>query len=121
VVSTVGGNSMVFAVGGGLAEEEDGLVTLGSKGGIGGDFAKAEDGEGCLGTMIFSIRRMSSSLEAMEVWAAVVEVWIAASLVMAASRRSTQAVESSVSAIEEWQVGPIVSGGSLKFETKDNL
>ena len=102
MVSTVGGGSMVFAVCGGLAEEEDGLVTLGSKGDIGGDFAKAEDGEGCLGTMVFSIRRMSSSLEAMEVWAAVVEVWIAASLVMAASRRSTQAVESSVSAIEEW-------------------
>ena len=121
VVSTVGGGSMVFAVGGGLAEEEDGLVTLGSKGGIGGDFAKAEDGEGCLGTMVFSIRRMSSSLEAMEVWAAVVEVWIAASLAMTALRRSTQAVESSVSAIEEWQVRPIVSGGSLKFETKGSL
>ena len=48
VVSTVGGGSMVFAVCGGLAEEEDGLVTLGSKGDIGGDFAKAGDGEGCL-------------------------------------------------------------------------
>ena len=64
VVSTVGGGNMIFVVGGGLVEEEDGLVTLGSKGGIGGDFAKAADGEGCLGTMVFSIRRMSSCLEA---------------------------------------------------------
>ena len=47
---------------------------------------------------------------------------------MAASRRSTQAVESSVSAIEEWQVGPIVrSRGEgkkttlLGFEDQDLL
>ena len=48
---------------------------------MGGDFAEAEDGEGCLGTMVFNIWRMASSLEAMEVWAAV-------SLAMASSRWS---------------------------------
>ncbi|KHN33223.1 Putative disease resistance RPP13-like protein 1 [Glycine soja] len=73
------GDNVISAVGGGLAEEEVELIVLGSRGGMGGDFAEAEDGEGCL-----------------------------ASLAMAASRRSTQAMESSVSAIEEWQVGPIV-------------
>ena len=51
----------------------------------------------------------------------IVEVWIVARLAMVVSRRSTQAVESSVSTIEEWQVGPIFSGGSLKFETKGSL
>jgi len=60
----------------------------------GGDFAEEEDGEDCLGTMVFNFRRMTSSLESMEAWAA-------ASLAMAASRRSTQAAESSASAIEE--------------------
>ncbi|XP_006596642.1 putative L-type lectin-domain containing receptor kinase II.2 [Glycine max] len=99
VVSAVGGGGVVSAGGGGLAEEEDRLVTLGSRGGMGGDFIEAKDGKGCLGTMVFNIQRMASSLEAMEVWAA-------ASLAMAASRRSMQAAESSVSTIEEWQVGP---------------
>ena len=94
VVSAVGGGGLVSTGDGGLAEEEDRLVTLGSRGGMGGDFVEAENGEGCLGTMVFNIRRMTSSLEAMEVWAA-------ASLAMAASRRSTQAAESLVSAIEE--------------------
>ena len=108
MVSAVGGGGVVSAVGGGLAEEEDRLVTLGSRSGIGVDFVEAEDGEGSLGTMVFNIRIMASSLEAMEVWAAAVKVWAVASLAMAASRRSTQAVESSVSAIEEWQVEPIV-------------
>ena len=74
---------------------------------MGGDFVEAENGEGCLGTMVFNIRRMTSSLEAMEVWAA-------ASLAMAASRRSMQAAESSVSAIEEWQVEPNGKGCSLR-------
>ena len=94
-------------------EEEDRLVTLGSRGSMGGDFAEAEDGEGCLGTMVFNIRIMTSSLEAMDVWAAT-------SLAMAASRRSTQAVESSVSAIEEWQVGPIVRLYSRLRESPSN-
>ena len=105
MVFAVGGGGVVSAVGGGLAEEEVGLVVLGSRGGMGGDFVEAEDGEGCLGTMVFNIRIMASSLEAMEVWAAAVKVWAVASLAMAASRRSTQAAESLVSAIEEWQVG----------------
>ncbi|RZB74267.1 putative 1-acyl-sn-glycerol-3-phosphate acyltransferase 5 isoform B [Glycine soja] len=78
-----------------------------------------EDGEGYLGTMIFNIRIMTLSLEAMEVWAAVVQVWVAASLIMAISRRSTQATESSVSAIEEWQVEPIVRLLTLVFEIKE--
>ena len=106
VVSAVGGGGVVSAGGGGLAEEEDRLVTLGSRGGMGGDFIEAKDGKGCLGTMVFNIQRMASSLEAMEVWAA-------ASLAMAASRRSMQAAESSVSTIEEWQVGPNDKGCSL--------
>ena len=67
------------------------------------------------------IKEKKNTKKAVEVWTAVVEVWIATSLAMAASRRSTQAVESSVSAIEKWQVGPIVGSGSLKFETKDSL
>jgi len=114
VVSAVGGGGLVSARGGGLAEEEDGLVTLGSRGGMGGDFVEAEDGKGCLGTMVFNIWRMTSSLEAMEVWAAKMEVWATASLAMAASRRSMQAAESSVSAIEEWQVEPNGKGCSLR-------
>ena len=101
VVSAVGGGGLVSTGDGGLAEEEDRLVTLGSRGGMGGDFVEAENGEGCLGTMVFNIRRMTSSLEAMEVWASKMEVWATASLAMAASRRSTQAAESLVSAIEE--------------------
>ena len=73
-VSAVGGGDVVSAVGGGLAEEEVGLIVLGSRGGMGGDFAEAEDGEGCLGTMVFNIRIMASSLEVMEVWSAAMEV-----------------------------------------------
>ncbi|KAG5067374.1 hypothetical protein JHK86_011105 [Glycine max] len=103
-----------FYCGGSLAEEEDGLVTLGSRGSIGGDFIETEDGEGCLGTMLFNIRIMTSSLEAMEVWDAAMNVWAAASLAIAALRRSTQATESSVSTIEEWQVGPNDKGCSLR-------
>ena len=118
VVSAVGGGGLVSARGGGLAEEEDGLVTLGSRGGMGGDFVEAEDGKGCLGTMVFNIWRMTSSLEAMEVWAAAVEVWATASLAMVASRRSTQAAESSVSAIEDQQVRPNVRLLALVFEIK---
>ena len=112
------GGGMVSAIGGGLAEEEDVLVILGSRGGMGGDFAKAKDGEGCLGTMVFNIQIMASSLEAMEVWAAAVEVWATASLAMVASRRSTQAAESSVSAIEDQQVRPNVRLLALVFEIK---
>ena len=33
-----------------------------------GDFAEEEDGEGWLGTMVFSFRRMTSSLDSMEAW-----------------------------------------------------
>ena len=74
VVSAIGGGGVVSAVGGGLAEEEVGLIVLGSRGGMGGDFTEAEDGEGCLGTMVFNIRIMASSLEVMEVWSAAMEV-----------------------------------------------
>ena len=77
VVSAVGGGGVVSAVGGGLAEEEVGLVVLGSRGGMGGDFVEAEDGEGCLGTMVFNIRIMASSLEVMEVWATTILAMVA--------------------------------------------
>ena len=48
VVSAVGGGGVISVVGGGLAEEEVGLIVLGSRCGMGGNFAEAEDGEGCL-------------------------------------------------------------------------
>ena len=73
VVSAVGGGGVFSAVSGGLAEEV-GLIILGSRGDMGGDFAEAEDGEDCLGTMVFNIRIMASSLEVMEVWSAAMEV-----------------------------------------------
>ncbi|KAG5036073.1 hypothetical protein JHK87_010983 [Glycine soja] len=76
VVSPVGGGGVISTGGGSLAEEEDGLVTLGSRDSTGGDFIETEDGEGCLGTMLFNIRIMTSSLEAMKVWAAAMEVWL---------------------------------------------
>ena len=65
VISAIGGGGVVSAVGGGLAEEEVGLIVLGRRGRMGGDFAEAEDGEGCLGTTVFNIRIMASSLEVM--------------------------------------------------------
>ena len=42
VVSAVGGGGLVSTGDGGLAEEEDRLVTLGSRGGMGGDFVEAD-------------------------------------------------------------------------------
>ena len=63
--------------------------------------AKEENGEGCLDIMVFNFRRMASSLESMEAWAA-------ASLALTVSRRSTQAAKSSVYIIKERQVEPIV-------------
>jgi len=99
---------------------ESWVVTLGSRGNMvpagGGDFAEEEDGEGCLGTMVFNFRRMTSSLESMETWAMM-------SLTMEASRRSTQATECSASSIEEQQAGPIVRNRGHKpcFEDKENL
>ena len=56
--------------------------------------------------MVFNFRRMTSSLESMEAWAAT-------SLAMTASRRSRLEAEGSTSAIEEQQVGPIVTNRGL--------
>ena len=52
--------------------EKSWLVTMGSRVDMvpagGGDFIEEEDGKGWLGTMVFSFKRMTLSLEVMEAW-----------------------------------------------------
>ena len=63
---------------------------------VGGDCVKEEDG---LGIMVFSFRRMASSLKSMEAWVTTKQSCMATSLAMTTSRWSKMMEEGSASAI----------------------